>query len=62
MGGKSYSKNESLSVNVKPNKTVWVTFVPTGDVNERSVYLDKIYIKIYILIKGGAYDVHRKII
>lgn len=29
--GKSYSKSESLSVNVKPKKTVWVTFVPIMD-------------------------------
>lgn len=29
--GKTYSKTESLSVSMKPHKTVWVTFIPTMD-------------------------------
>lgn len=29
--GKTYSKTESLTINIKPHKTVWVTFVPIMD-------------------------------
>ena len=29
--GKTYSKDEVLTVNIKPHKTVWVTFIPLMD-------------------------------
>lgn len=45
--GKSYSKSQSLNVNVPPGKTVWVTFIPIMD---RSVgRVEKYY------VTGGLY-------
>lgn len=44
--GKTYSKDETFTVNVAPHKTVWVTFIPIMDRSEGTV-------QKYFIPRGG---------
>ena len=44
--GNTYSKSESFTVNVAPNKTVWVTFIPIMDKSQGKV-------QKYFIPRGG---------
>lgn len=44
--GKSYSKTDSFTINVKPRKTVWVTFIPIMDESKGKV-------QKYYIPRGG---------